>query len=440
MEESQIIEWKSNWRDEYLKWICGFANSDGGKLFLGINDNGEIIGLQNIKRLLEDLPNKIQTHLGILCDVKLEKKNDKKFIEINVNPYDIPVSYRGKYYFRTGSTNKLLQGNSLTKFLLEKAGKSWESIIEPEGKFSDINSNAIETFIESANSTKRMPFVNSDYKTESILSNLSLSKNGNLKRAAILLFGKQPTKFYINAYVKIGRFDSSETNLKFQEIVEGNAFQLANKTLEVLDRKFLISPISYEGIHRIEKWEYPYEALREAIINAIIHKDYLGAPIQIGVYNDKLTIWNEGILPDDLDVEDLKIEHSSRPYNPILANTFFKGGLIESWGRGTLKIINECISAGLPEPLIELASGGIKVTLFKHKLTDKYIKELGLTTRQNKIIDFLKKEQSTTNRVCRELFNISEKTAYRDLEKLVKLDILQKVGDKKGTVYVLKLR
>lgn len=201
---------------------------------------------------------------------------------------------------------------------------------------------------------------------EQILDNLLLLEDGNLKRSAVLLFGKNPCRFFINAFVKIGRFGQTDDDLRFQEVIEGNAFQLADKVPEVLDRKFFVSPISYKGLQRVESWEYPYEAIREVILNAIVHRDYMGAPIQISVYDDKLIVWNEGSLQEDLTIEDLKRKHSSRPHNPILASAFFKGGLIEAWGRGTIKIVNECKNAGLPEAVIENVSGGISVTLFKN--------------------------------------------------------------------------
>ena len=440
MQESQYIEWKSKWRDEYLKWICGFANSQGGKIFIGIDDKGRVLGIENGKRLLEDIPNKIHTQLGILCDVNLIEKEDKKYVVIEVNKYDVPITYHGKYYFRSGSTNKLLQGNSLNNFLLSKTGKTWGDVLEPRAKIDDIDLEAIEAFKNSAFETKRMQFIKEDSKVENVLEKLLLSENNKLKRSAILIFGKSPSMFYINAYIKIGKFDKTGDELKYQEIIEGNAFQLIYKTLEILDKKFLISPISYKGVHRVEGWEYPYEALREAIINAIVHKDYFGAPIQISVYRNKLVIWNEGNLPNDLNIGDLKVEHLSRPRNPILANTFFKGGLIEAWGRGTLKIFKECKKAGLPEPKIEAVSGGIKVTLFKNLLSIDKLTELGLNVRQVKIVEYLQNEGIVTNSTYRELYNVSEKTAYRDLEKLTQLEILRKEGEKKGTVYVLNVR
>ncbi len=440
MQESQNIEWKEIWKDEYLKWICGFANATGGKIHIGKNDKGKITGLSNSKKLLEDIPNKIQNHLGILCDVILHNENEKQYIEIIIKPYEVPISYQGKYYYRSGSTKQELKGNALNDFLLKKAGKTWDDIIEPKANIEDIDINAIETFKESAFESKRMPYIKKEKNTNVILDNLLLTDNNQLKRAAVLLFGKKPNRFYINAFIKIGKFGKTSDELHFQEIIEGNIFELANKTLDILDKKFLIAKISYEGLHRVEKWEYPYKAIRETIINAIVHRDYMGAPIQISVYDDKIIVWNEGYLPDDLTIEDLKKQHSSRPHNPILASAFFKGGLIEAWGRGTVKIINECIKAGLPEPLIENVFGGIQVTLFRNKLDKSKLIELGLNNRQIKAIEYLKENLKITNSEYQNINSISKATATRDLTELFdKFKLIEKKGETGiGTYYKLK--
>ena len=429
--ENQNIEWKETWRDEYLKWICGFANAKGGKIFIGKNDKGEVVGINNSKRLMDDIPNKIQTHLGIICDVNLHDFKDKYYIEIDVKPYDVPISYQGKYHIRSGSTKQELKGNALNEFLLKKAGKTWDDIVESRADISDIDISAIEAFKKGATISKRLPFIEKENDVERILDNLLLLENKQLKRSAILLFGKNPCRFFINAYVKIGRFGKTDDDLKFQEIVEENAYQLADRTLEVLDRKFLVSPISYKGLQRVEGWEYPYEAIRETILNAIVHRDYMGAPIQISVYDDKLMVWNEGSLPDDMTVEDLKRKHSSRPHNPILAGVFFKGGLIEAWGRGTIKIINECKKAGLREPLIESTSGGICVTIFKSVEKDSagtFPKDLN--ERQVKAVEFVKENGRITNGIYQKLTDVSKKTATRDLKQLVDLGILKVKGTK----------
>jgi len=440
MQESQNIEWKEIWKDEYLKWVCGFANASGGKIFIGKNDKGEITGLNNSKKLLENLPNKIQNHLGILCDIFLHKENGKSYIEIVVKPYDVPISYQGKYYYRSGSTKQELKGNTLNNFLLQKAGKTWDDILEPKAEIDDIDLQTIESFKNNAFKSKRMPYIKDETNIKVILDNLLLLENDRLKRAAVLLFGKNPVRFYINAFIKIGRFGKTSDDLLFQEIVEGNIFELADKTLEILDKKFLISKITYEGLHRVEKWEYPYNAIRETIINAIVHRDYMGAPIQISVYDDKMVVWNEGELPANMTIEDLKGPHSSRPHNPILASVFFKGGLIEAWGRGTVKIINECVRAGLPEPTIETAFGGIQVTLYKNFLDVTKLIELGLNKRQIKAIEFLKENIKITNSEYQKLNSVSKATATRDLTELLeKYKLIEKKGETGiGTYYELK--
>ncbi|AHW60403.1 ATP-dependent DNA helicase RecG [Draconibacterium orientale] len=439
MPESQNIEWKESWRDEYLKWICGFANAKGGKIIIGKNDNGEIVGVAKAKRLMEDIPNKIQTQLGIICDVDLKEEDGKDYIEIDVKPYDVLISYQGKYHYRSGSTKQELKGNALNNLLLKKAGKTWDDVVEPRANFEDIDLSAIEAFKKGATISKRLPFLAEGENLEQILDNLLLLEGGNLKRSAILLFGKNPCRFFINAFVKIGRFGQTDDDLRFQEVIEGNAFQLADKVLEVLDRKFFVSPISYKGLQRVESWEYPYEAIREVILNAIVHRDYMGAPIQISVYDDKLIVWNEGSLPEDLTFEDLKKKHSSRPHNPILASAFFKGGLIEAWGRGTIKIINECKKAGLPEPVIESSSGGISVTVMKPRETvdEEYYYE-GLNARQIKAVEFVKENGKIKNSEYQIINSISQRTATRELKELVEKGFFTLTGIGAGAVYKIE--
>jgi len=438
MSEQQNIEWKESWRDEYLKWVCGFANAKGGKIIIGKNDKGKTVGVPKYKRLMDDLPNKIQNHLGIICDINLIESDSTHLIEIIVKSYDIAISYQGKYYYRSGSTKQELKGTSLNNFLLKKSGKTWDDVIETRAKLEDIDPKAIDTFKKNAVKSKKLPFVKDENDISKILDNLLLLEDGQLKRSAILLFGKNPCRFYINAYIKIGRFGKTDDDLKFQEVVESNVFELAEKTLNVLDRKFLISPITYEGLQRIEKWEYPYEAVRETITNAIIHRDYSGAPIQISVYDDRIMVWNEGKLPEGLSIEDLKQKHSSRPHNPILAGVFFKGGLIEAWGRGTINIINECKNAGLPEPSFKSEFGGISVTLFKDNISTEKLKKLGLNDRQVKAVLILKEKGKITNKEYQEINETTERTASRDLSNLVEKGIIKSSGIKgAGAFYTL---
>lgn len=264
-----------------------------------------------------------------------------------------------------------------------------------------------------------------------LFEKLRLTENGQLKRAAIVLFGKEPAKFYPNTFVKIGRFGKDDADLKFQETEEGNLILLLQAVLNQLNHKFLTRAIDFEGMHRIEKGEYPVAAIREMLLNALVHRNYMGAPIQIRVYNEKISIWNEGTLPDGLTLDALKRSHSSRPRNPIIADVCFKGGYIDAWGRGIIKIIDACKQADLPEPEMRELDGGFIIILYKDNVTPEQLTKLGLNGRQVKAVLFVKEKGRITNKEYQEIFGVARMTATRDLTELVEKGIL-KSSETKG--------
>ena len=191
-------------------------------------------------------------------------------------------------------------------------------------------------------------------------------------------------------------------------------------------------------MHRIEKGEYPVAAIREMLLNALVHRNYVGAPIQIRVYDDKISIWNEGTLPDGLTLEALKRSHSSRPRNPIIADVCFKGGYIDAWGRGTIKIIDTCKQADLPEPELTELDGGFSITLFKDNISPEKLTKLGLNDRQIKAVLILKERSKITNKEYQEFNETTERTASRDLSDLVEKGIIKSSGVKgAGSFYSL---
>ena len=292
-------------------------------------------------------------------------------------------------------------------------------------------------FLQISKEKGRLPDVDG-LSTEEILEKLRLTENGQLKRAAIILFGKDPGRFYPNTPVKIGRFAKDDADLRFQEVEEGNLVVQLRNVLEQLNHKFLTRPIEFEGMYRVEKGEYPVPAIREMLLNALVHRNYMGAQTQIRVYDDKISVWNDGQLPEGISLEALKRTHSSKPRNPVIADVCFKGGLIDSWGRGTLKIIDTCKAAELPEPELTERDGGFVVTLFKDNLTEEQLVKLGLNNRQVKAVIYVKEKARITNSEYQKLNETSERTASRDLEELYKLNILDRVGESKSTSYVIK--
>jgi len=435
--ETQNMEFKPSWRDEHLKVISAFANGDGGDLIVGTDDDGKPLGVTNSKRLLEDIPHKVRNKLGIIPSVNIVKSKRKEIKKITVKPSSVPISYDGKYYIRSGSTVQELKGKDLADFLMKKLGKTWDEVIEEKAKFGDINSGTIDKFKKLA--LDRIPSVVDAKDWKIILEKLNLIENTNIRRAAILLFGDRPQKYHIQACVRIGKF-LTETDIQTTDIVDGNLFEQLENALEILRTKYLKSEIKYEGIHRRDILEYPYGALKEAIINALIHRDYLGTSnIQIRIYDDRLVIMNEGKLPPEVPVEKLKTEHLSKPRNTLLAKVFYFAGFIESWGRGTIKIVENCINQGLPEPDFIEEFGVMKVIFYKDKFTEEYLEKLGLNERQIKAVLYVKEKGRITNREYRTLNLVSNKTAYIELTDLVRRGIFIIYGKGKKVIYELKV-
>jgi ATP-dependent DNA helicase RecG len=206
-----------------------------------------------------------------------------------------------------------------------------------------------------------------------------------------------------------------------------------------LNRKFFKNPIDFEGMQRIEKGEYPVAAIREMLLNALVHKSYTGAQIQIRIFDDKINIWNEGALPPELTIDSLSRQHPSIPRNPIIADVCYKGGFIDTWGRGTLKIINACKEAELPIPEIKEEFGGFSVTIFKDTFTEEQLKKMGLNERQIRAVMYVKEYKNISNQKFQELFEVSKATATRDLTELVVIfKLLKKEGTTgAGTSYIL---
>lgn len=424
MPEQQNIEYKQSWHDDYLKWVCGFANAQGGVLFIGKDDDGNIAGLDDYKKLMDDIPNKIRNAIGIMVEVNLHVENEKYFIEIITNPYSVPISLRGRYYYRSGSTKQELTGAALNEFLLIKSGRTWDDVIEPRASFDDIDEKSVATFLTASINAGRLP-ENEGMPLPELFEKLRLSENGQLKRSAIMLFGNEPAKFYPNNFVKIGRFGKDDADLQYQETEEGNLIVLLQSVLNQLNRKFLTRRIEFDGMHRIEKGEYPVAAIREMLLNALVHRNYLGAPIQIRVYDDKISIWNDGTLPDGLTLDSLWRSHPSRPRNPIIAEVCFKGGYIDAWGRGITKIIESCKQANLPEPERNEIDGGFSLILHSDKVSSKQITKLGFNDRQVKAVLFVKEQGRITNKEFQEIFGVARMTATRDLTELVDKGVLK---------------
>lgn len=361
MSEHQHIEWKSSWRDEYLKWICGFANADGGVLVIGRNDAGTAVGVPDARRLLDEIPNKVRDILGIMVDVNLRQDDGKDLLEIVVDAYPYPVSYKGEYHYRSGSTKQELKGAALDHFLLRKQGRHWDGAPVPQVAVRNLSATVINGFRARARDSKRLPLAALREPAAGLIERLRLLEGQYLRRAAVLLFHPDPERFVTGAFVKIGYF-RGESNLIYHDEIHGALFSQVEQVMELLLTKYMRAAISYRGIQRVESFPVPEEALRESLLNALIHRDYaVPAPIQIRVYDDRLNIWNPAVLPQGWSLEKLLGEHASLPFNPLVANAFFRAGEIEAWGRGIHRIFQSCRDSGTPEPRVHYQPNELRI-------------------------------------------------------------------------------
>lgn len=441
-KESHNIEWKVAWRDEHIKWIAGFANAQGGNLFIGVDNAGNIIGISDAQKLLEEIPNKVRDTLGILVQVNFHDDSGKEYLEIKVDQYPYPVSYRGQYFLRSGSTNQELKNAALDHFLLNKIRRRWDASPITNVSIEDLSEDAIATVRYQSPNLNRLPPGMESESREMLLNNLRLTEGGHLKRAAILLFHPEPDRFISGAFVKIGYFKTDD-DLLFQDLIKDPLFLQVNQTMDLLVTKYLKARISYSGVYRTETPPFPHEAIREALLNAIAHKDYSsGVPIQISVYEDKIIFWNHGQLPDHWTTARLKQKHPSIPYNPDIAYTFFITGLIESWGRGTLKILSEFKKANLDEPRFESANGEFSVTFLGstelHSPIDSIYQNVEIKLQlpdrkktQEYIIQIIKQNPSATINDLSKILGKTNRTIERQLRNLQERGLIIRVGAKK---------
>ena len=429
MAESQNVEYKESWRDEYLKWVCGFANAQGGTIYIGIDDAGNVVGVKDVKKLMEDIPNKIQSGLGIVADVNKHTKDGKDFLEIKVDSSSYPISYHGEFHYRSGATKQQLTGIALSEFITRKTGIHWEDTTVDDITVDDLDDESFKIFRREALRRKRMTEEELEVPNEELLYKLRLMRDGKLKRSAVLLFYHDPSVIQNGSFVKVGKFDENGYVVYHHELEESLIVN-ATKVIDLIYMMYLKAKISYVHDRRVEEYPFAREAIREAVYNAIAHNCYMyGTPIQIRVTDDSMTISNRCILPDNWTVDTLMEVHDSIPYNPDIANVFFRAGFIENWGQGIQKICKECKDIGADLPEYEMVGTTLRIR-FK-ALSSALIDRSQVSNRHggglsggidgglaDKILDLIRANNTITVMDISEALETSKRTVEREMKKL----------------------
>ncbi|MBI3798118.1 MAG: putative DNA binding domain-containing protein [Deltaproteobacteria bacterium] len=438
--ESETLEFKASFNDDVLESLGALANARGGIVLIGVEDAGVVRGVQVGKKTLEDWANRIQeaTDPRLQPSISKVERNGKTLVTITVeSTTGVPVSVRGRYFRRVGRTNQRMSHKEIMQRILSGAGLSWDAVGEPEASWDDLALEKIRQFMDAVRHAGRRPVPERTGERE-FLEKLELLKDGRLTRAALLLFGKRPTSYFPSAFLKLGRFRSPILIVDDRE-VEGTLLEQVEEAMSWFRERFQTKFVITGKPQRDTIWEYPLEAVREAVVNAICHRDYASPiNIQVRLYDDRLTIWNPGELLFPLTPTALLHEHASIPRNRKVAEAFFYVKLIEQWGSGTTRMAAMLQEAGLPEPEFDIRTPGMfRLTLRQDPFSEERLQELGLNERQRQAVAYVREKGRITNQEYRQLTGVSNKTAYLDLNGLVDKQVLAVQGTRRSISYVL---
>ena len=374
--------------------------------------------------------------------------NDKKRdVDVQRLIKEIGDAHEGFVRKRFNNNNELtrLVHVSLIDFLKEEGivGRSaFDERICKDAGLSDIDEEKVRWFLKMAKASRKYP-LREDAAIKDAFVHLDLMKDDKLTNAAVLLFGKNPHKFFIQAEVKCLQFSGTEVRKPFvnYQVYSGNLFEQVDKA-----RAFVLDAIKFPVIQKAgsARFERPYEipefAIQEAIVNAVAHRNYNNTSgVQVMVFADRVEVWNSGSLPSELTVEDLKKPHTSFPANPYLANVLYLADYAQRAGSGTIEMMEQCKAQHTPEPeFVLIRNKEFRTILPRDYLTDQVLNRIGLNERQRKAVDFIKVSKKITNKDLRQLTDAIYRTASRDLDDLVKKGLFRKVGKTgRGAYYVL---
>jgi len=390
-----------------------------------------------------------KSHKTILLYIKGENSgNDKKREEGIQNLIkEIRDSKSGFSYKRFGDATELIRlvYRSLIEFLKEKGivGRgAFDERICADAKMSDIDEEKVRWFLKVAKAVRKYP-LKQDTPVENVLIHLDILKGKELTNAAVLLFGKNPHRFFIQAEVKCLQFSGTEVKKPFvnYQVYSGNLFEHVDKAVAFVLDAIKFPVIQKAGSTRFHRpYEIPEFAIQEAIVNAVTHRNYNNTSgVQVMVFADRVEVWNSGSLPPELTVEDLRKPHTSFPANPFIANVLYLADYAQRAGSGTIEMIEQCKSQNAPEPEFMLIRNvEFRTILPRDVFTEEFLSRLGLNCRQIKAIKYVKENGKITNKEYTDLTKVNSRTSLRDLNDLCDKNILEKVGfTGRNTQYIL---
>ena len=401
--ESERLELKSTTgeRREAAKTACAMLNHQGGLIIIGVTPEGRVTGQQVGNSSIEDVGKEFQEiePPAFPSIERIPVEADKEALLVRVSRGDMaPYRYRGESYRRVGNTNRRMSRDDEHRMFLERVHgqQRWENQTVEDWSLEDLDISELRRTANEAIRIGRLsdPLPDSPEET---LRGMGLLKDGALSRAAIVLFGQErhltTASEWTQCLLRAARFRGVDrTEFLDNQQFRGNAFALlAHAERFMRDRLPIAGRFVPNSFVRIDEPLYPPLALREALANAFCHRDYTsgGGSVSVGIYDDRLEITSTGPLHFGLTSEMLFRPHDSQPWNPLIANAFYLRGIIERWGRGTIRMAELTIEAGLPPPEIEDTAGSVTVRFRPSRYVPPQRVGHDLSERQRNILEIL---------------------------------------------------
>ncbi|MBI5064595.1 putative DNA binding domain-containing protein [Candidatus Woesearchaeota archaeon] len=440
--ETQEVELKQAFHSsqDFSKLMCGFANTYGGMVIIGIGAKKEIIG---IKDDIDQLQQKISAAAQaisppVIPEIQVHTTEGRKIIAVIIQKAidNTFHTFQGVVYVKVGSTLKKIEGNQLVEFLRSRQILCFDEI-SSDGTMNDLDIEKIKDYFKVRGHDD---FLKNNSVENFLVSSKLASKNGNLKikNAALLFFAKEPAEFFPQIEIKLAQFDGIEpVKIISHQLIQSDPVNSIEKSLSFVKKNISKSIEITDKAKREEKFEYPIVVVREAIVNAIAHRDYFSKDsIQIYLFSNRIEITSPGSLPIGLPRELFGTLSVRR--NPIIYRLLRDYDYVEGLGSGVPRMINSMRERGLKDPEFGIYEHFFRIILYNLKGSQKPIEKYAdLNERQRKAVEFLKKHKSIKTRKCMEMNNTSFGTAIFDINELLKFKYIKKVGSYRGAYYVL---
>lgn len=448
--ENQEVEFKQAWPSQETigRVICSLANTSGGVLLVGVSDDGKVAGIEKknldkLQKIIAEANHSISPIPIISVDTHTIYGKEVVMVAVQRAKDNTYYTFQGAIFIRMGSTTHRLEGQTQLDYLRHRQILSFDETIDETATIEDIDKHKVEDYLKARGQQNYFR----DHTLEDFLVSNKLALNEHkklsIKNATLVLFGKNPTLFHPQIEVKLVQFAGEEpVDILDYRLIQTDLVSTIKQSIDFLQSK-LAKRVKIESARRTEEYEYPISVIREAVVNAITHRDYFSKDsIQISLYANRLEITSPGSLPSELTKELFGTISIQR--NPIIYRILRDLGYVEGLGTGIPRIKSESKKAGLPHPDFKFTPNFIRVILFngkeekpKEQFSEKALADFNLNFRQEKALDYLKSHKMLKAKNYATMNKVSYATAVNEINHLINLGLLKKIGEFRGAYYIL---